>query len=227
MITRDGRAKVLDFGLAKLIELRADRSDDHGGRDRAGHGHGHGRLHVAGAGRRATGRRAVRHLLVRRGPLRDARRPAAVQRLDACRCHHVDPPRSAARPCAPRGRTCRRTSTRSSSARSRRIPRPAIPTRRRCAPSSLPRTRSSRAHRSPSGGDRRCWCRSPCFCSPSPASASGRRSRFAACDGSVRRSPRSNACRRRVRISPRYGRLARPNVMRQLRSRLFAKPGTR
>ena len=88
VITRDGRAKVLDFGLAKLVELRADRCDDHGGRDRAGHGHGHGGLHVAGAGRRRAGRRAVRHLLVRRRALRDARRAPAVQRLDACRRHH-------------------------------------------------------------------------------------------------------------------------------------------
>ena len=40
-------------------------------------------------------RRAVRHLFVRRRPLRDARRAPAFHRLHACRRHHVDPARSA------------------------------------------------------------------------------------------------------------------------------------
>ena len=58
-----GHAKVLDFGLAKLVPERPDSDGDPQRRtavptaataeastDQPGHGHGHGRLHVAGTG---------------------------------------------------------------------------------------------------------------------------------------------------------------------------------
>ena len=72
--------------------------------------------------RRPSGRRAVRHVLVRRGPLRDARGTPAVRWLDASRRDHVDPPRSAAAVADGTRRMRRPKSTRSFSARWRRIP---------------------------------------------------------------------------------------------------------
>ena len=72
MITRDGFAKVLDFGLAKLVEKsgpgpgqseqqRAYQCD--AAALRPGNGYGHGRLHVArtGAGQNNRDRLAFRH----------------------------------------------------------------------------------------------------------------------------------------------------------------------
>ena len=84
-VTSDNRVKILDFGLAKLTQLEggvasanesADGDRGHGARRRAGHA----RLHVARAGARQARRRAQRHLLLRRDPLRDALGQESVPR---------------------------------------------------------------------------------------------------------------------------------------------------
>ena len=100
--------KVLDFGLAKALEGSGTapgtrfgrgghphRRVGDAGRDR----HGHGRLHEPRAGERLAGGQALRHLVVRRGAVRDAGRPPAVRGRDdvahdgrrAARRHRLDP----------------------------------------------------------------------------------------------------------------------------------------
>ena len=68
--------KVLDFGLAKLTEAgerseRRPRPRRMAVADRRGHDRRHGRLHVAGAGGREAGGRALGHLQLRLGAVRD------------------------------------------------------------------------------------------------------------------------------------------------------------
>src|SRR5262245_15972970 len=89
-LTRDGKVKVLDFGLAKAYEggWRAERA----GRlaladaDESGVGvgcdPGDGGVHVAGAGARKAGGQARRHLGLRRRALRDADREAPLSWRD-------------------------------------------------------------------------------------------------------------------------------------------------
>ena len=55
IVTPDGRAKVLDFGLAKLFERASESGHDDGIRHASGPGHGNAGVHVAGAGRRTDG----------------------------------------------------------------------------------------------------------------------------------------------------------------------------
>ena len=82
----EGRAKIADFGIARIAAERVDR-----GRD----GARHRRLHLARAGGRRAGDSGERRLRVRRDPLPDAHRPAAVR--GAGRPHgRCDAPRPAA-----------------------------------------------------------------------------------------------------------------------------------
>ena len=83
MVTKDGFVKILDFGLAKLVELRNVRGRSHGSADgherhRGGNGSRDGRVHVAGAGERKAARSPLRPVLPRRDPLRDGDGPARV-----------------------------------------------------------------------------------------------------------------------------------------------------
>ena len=78
MLTRDG-VKVLDFGLAKSTSKPGPaEADSHGRADHGRHGAGHAAVHGAGAVRGQGGRRAQRHLGLRRGAVRDGDGPEGV-----------------------------------------------------------------------------------------------------------------------------------------------------
>ena len=79
IVTSDGRAKVLDFGLAKRVERAPTSETRQRARDAPGARHRHPRLHVAGTGGGKTGGCAVGRLFARRRALRDAHRPPAVR----------------------------------------------------------------------------------------------------------------------------------------------------
>ena len=80
MITDDGHAKIIDFGLANIDALRVGggRRGDGAGIDRHRRHQGHRRVHVAGADARRAARCPERSLQLRRDALPDAERPAAV-----------------------------------------------------------------------------------------------------------------------------------------------------
>ena len=91
MVRDDGYAKVVDFGLARLLPARRPAVRGHGRRGhRPGHAAGHGPLHVARAGAGRDGRQRQRHLLPGRRPLRAGHGPAPVPGRLAAR-----------RPCTP------------------------------------------------------------------------------------------------------------------------------
>src|SRR5271155_630368 len=69
-VTRDGRVKILDFGLAKLKQHQPepDGTADDDPEDRSRDGDGHRRIYVSRAGARQGGRPSDRYLRLRRDP---------------------------------------------------------------------------------------------------------------------------------------------------------------
>ena len=98
-VTKDGRVKILDFGLAKLTQPQS--SSEHSAPTftegtEAGRGDGHGGLHVAGAGAGTIGRPSGRHLRFRRDSVRDAGGQTGVSEADLAGDHDGDLERRAA-----------------------------------------------------------------------------------------------------------------------------------
>ena len=99
---RPGEGPRLRTGQARLVGRRARVRSRHadgrprGSPDRAGHDAGHRGLHVPRTGARPADGRPHRHLLARRGHLRDGHRRAAVRRRDLGRDLRPDPA-----PCPP------------------------------------------------------------------------------------------------------------------------------
>ena len=81
-VTERGEAKLLDFGLAKVLEEVAEGSAARDGAapDASGVDTGDGGVHVAGAGAGGGARRADRSLLAGCGALRDGDGPSPLRR---------------------------------------------------------------------------------------------------------------------------------------------------
>ena len=101
VVTREGRAKVLDFGLAR-IEPRSRETSRRRGADRRAPAHrgrrrdGDRGLHVARAGAGPRGGLPQRPVLARGHALRDGHRAPPVRAADGGRDDRRDPARSAA-----------------------------------------------------------------------------------------------------------------------------------
>ena len=74
MLSKDGFVKILDFGLAKLVETEAERAVGSPDGNESGNDHGHRRVHVARAGRRQGARLPVGPVFLRGDSLRDGDR---------------------------------------------------------------------------------------------------------------------------------------------------------
>ena len=86
MITRQGRAKLLDFGLAKSRGGCRSRRDQDGVEDRGRRRAGDRRLHVSRAGAWGSARRPFRYLQPGHRAVRDVVRGASVRGSDDGRC---------------------------------------------------------------------------------------------------------------------------------------------
>ena len=92
-LTRDGRLKILDFGLAKDLALapRAPESADAPGADAGRHRAGTVGLPVSGAGAGGTRRRPQRHLLARLRAVRGPDGASPLRREDGPGPHRRGP----------------------------------------------------------------------------------------------------------------------------------------
>ena len=110
MVTKSGREAARlrsrqERGARRRHERPVDAADDAAGVDAAGNDSRHVPVHGARADRGARGRRADRHLCVRRAALRDADGTPGLRRQDACVAARRDPEgRPAARVVAGRPR---------------------------------------------------------------------------------------------------------------------------
>ena len=152
IVSKDGRVKILDFGLAKLSPQAAPGDELDVGRDAlAPHGGGRrlrdGGLHVARAGARRARRRALGHLRARDDPVRAAGGPEPVpvghvrgddDRHPPARAGCRSPPKERRRRLPPSSRAASRSSPESASSPRRTSRSPSrTPRARRRSPRSL------------------------------------------------------------------------------------------
>jgi eukaryotic-like serine/threonine-protein kinase len=90
MLTKDGRAKILDFGLAKQVSSAAGRRRPCGRHHCSRAPRRHPGLHVARADHTATGRCPFRHIQLRMRALRNGDRPASIHRRHIRRDHALN-----------------------------------------------------------------------------------------------------------------------------------------